>query len=133
MEMDALTEEQRTLWARVDALWKLTMTPNTAAVRDALHPHYIGWVTGNAQPHDREAAVAAVGPSAPRVTGYELRPLAITVFDGVVGVVHYTYSADIEASSDARKKICGRWTEVYLQQHGEWIMISVSGGPDGER
>jgi hypothetical protein len=133
MEIDHLTEEQRKLWSRVEALWKLTITRSTAAARDALHPQYTGWVTGQAHPHDREAAVASVDPSSPRVTGYELRPLAITVFDGIVGVVHYMYSADIDASSNGLKKISGRWTEVYLQRDGEWLMIAVSGGPDGER
>jgi hypothetical protein len=109
------------------------MTRETDHVRDALHPKYTGWVTGQARPHDREAAVASVGPSSPHVLNYKLEPLSINVFDDVVGVVHYSYVAEVASSSDTSKSVSGRWSEVYLRKHGEWVMVSVSGGPDGER
>lgn len=133
MRLDGLTEEQKKLWSRVDALWRMSMTRETAPVGDALHANYTGWVTGQAQPHDREAAIASVGPSSPRVLSYKLQPLSINVFDGIVGVVHYSYVAEVESGANASKSVAGRWSEVYLRKNGEWIMISVSGGPDGER
>lgn len=74
-----------------------------------------------------------MGPYAPRVLAYRLQPLSIAVFDGAAGVVHYTYSAEVEAEPRASKTISGRWSEMYLRRNGQWIMISVSGGPDGER
>lgn len=133
MELDRLSEEQRELWERVDALWRMSVTRDTARVADALHPDYIGWVTGQAQPHSRNAAIASVGPSSPRVSNYTLQPLSIAVFDGMVGVVHYTYVAEVKSGTNASKAVSGRWSEVYLRKNGEWKMISVSGGPDGER
>lgn len=133
MQLNTLTEDQKTLWARVDALWRMSMTQETAAIQEALHRDYAGWVTGQAQPHGREAALASVGPSSPRVLSYQLRPLGITVFDGIVGVVHYSYEAEVESEATASTSVAGRWSEVYLRKKGEWIMISVSGGPDGER
>jgi hypothetical protein len=132
MELDQLSEEQAQLWSRVDALWKLSLTRDAAPVRYSLHPSYTGWVTGQPEPHDREAAVASVGPSSPRVLSYRLTPLRITIFDGIVGVVHYSYVAEVEAGADS-KNVPGRWSEVYLRKNGEWLMISVSGGPDGQR
>ncbi|ACG72798.1 hypothetical protein AnaeK_1569 [Anaeromyxobacter sp. K] len=132
MDLDHLGEAQAQLWSRVDALWRLSSTHDVALVRDALHPSYTGWVTGLPGPHDKEAAVAAVGPSSPRVLSYGLTPLGITVFDGIVGVVHYRYTAEVEAGTGSTT-VNGRWTESYLRRNGEWLMISVSGGPDGQR
>ena len=133
MESDGLTEEQKELWSCVNALWEMSKAQNTDTVGDALHPDYTGWVIGQDKTHDREAAIASVGPSSPRVLSYKLRPLHIGVFDGMVGVVHYSYMADVDQGANASKSIAGRWSEVYLRKNGEWVMISVSGGPDGER
>lgn len=131
--MGELTDEQERLWARVNALWRMSVTRDTALVGEALHPNYTGWVTGQARPHGRDAAIASVGPSSPRILSYELQPLSIAVFDGMAGVVHYNYVAEVESGANLSKTVSGRWSEVYLRHNGEWIMISVSGGPDGER
>lgn len=133
MNLNQLTEEQRDLWARVEALWTMAVAQDTASASDALHPDYVGWVTGQPRPHGRDAAIASVGPSSPRVLSYELQPLSIVVFDGVAGVVHYTYVADVESGQNISKTISGRWSEMYLRKNGRWVMVSVSGGPDGER
>lgn len=134
MHPTELSHEQRQLWARCEELWKLSITREAGLVRAALHPNYTGWVTGAERPHDLEAAVASVGPSSPRVVACELTPLAVRVFEGRAGVIHYSYVAEVESERDATKAVGGRWTEVYLRNGaGEWIMIAVSGGPDGQR
>lgn len=133
VKLDQLTEEQRGLWARVDALWKMSAAQDTSSAADALHPDYVGWVTGQSEPHGRDAAIASVGPSSPRVLSYKLQPLSIAVFDDTTGVVHYTYVAEVECGPNASKTVSGRWSEMYLRKNGQWIMISASGGPDGER
>lgn len=133
MQLDRLSNQQRTLWSRVNGLWEMLMTGDAAAVSLALHPEYRGWVTGQARPHGREAAIASVAPSSSRVLRYELQPLSVTVYDGVVGVVHYSYVAEVESGADASRTVAGRWSEVYLRKGGEWLLISVTGGPDGER
>ena len=133
MGLGRLTRDQKELWSRVDALWQMSMTQETAPVGDALHANYTGWVTGQDRPHGRDAAIASVGPSSPRVLSYELQPLSINIFDGIVGVAHYSYVAEVESGADASKNVAGRWSEVYLRKNGQWIMISVSGGPDGKR
>lgn len=71
--------------------------------------------------------------SSPRVVSYELQPLSIAVFDGIAGVVHYIYVADVETGQAVSKSVSGRWSEMYLRKNGRWVMVSVSGGPDGER
>jgi hypothetical protein len=134
MHPTELSLEQRQLWARCEELWNLSIAREAAPIRAALHPDYTGWVTGAERPHFREAAVASVGPSSPRVIAYELTPLAVRVFEGRAGVIHYSYVAEMQSESGATKAIRGRWTEVYLRNDaGEWIMIAVSGGPDGQR
>lgn len=74
------------------------------------------------------------GPESPRVVEFDLTPLGVTIVEGTVGVVHYSYVAEGQAGEQrTRKAVSGRWTEVYLKQGGAWQMIAVSGGPDGER
>jgi hypothetical protein len=47
-----------------------------------------------------------------------------------VGIVHYSYSASVLSKGSPTVVVTGKWTEVYLRQAGEWIMIAVSGRPD---
>ena len=134
MHPTELGHEQRQLWARCEELWKLSITRETLPVHAALHPDYTGWVTGAERPHDREAAIACVGTSSLRVVAYKLTPLVVRVFEGRAGVIHYSYVAEVEAEKDMTQVVGGRWTEVYLRtESGEWVMIAVSGGPDGRR
>ncbi|BAK66257.1 hypothetical protein SLG_15820 [Sphingobium sp. SYK-6] len=133
MAPDRFSQAQGELWACVEALWEMAAAQNMASVTDALHPDYVGWVTGQPRPHDRDAAIAAIGPSTPRILAYRLQPLGVTIFEETVGVVHYSYEAEVEASPGVVQAISGRWSEIYLRMEGRWTMISVSGGPDGER
>jgi hypothetical protein len=121
-----LTGPQRALWDRVERLWDLLGAPE-ASVRAALHPDYCGWVTGEDLPHDREAGVrAAVGP-APQ--DRELTPLHVGVHGGT-GVVHYRYRATLGSPGEPARTVTGRWTEVYVEEGGTWLLFAVSGGPD---
>ncbi len=134
MDFGTLSVEQLELWRRCEQLWELARSGEAAPVRAALHPAYVGWVTSSERPHDREAAVASIGPGSPRILDYELTPLAIQVFDGRAGVIHYSYTARVVAEEIEASPVAGRWTEVYLRDEaGEWIMLAVSGGPDGQR
>lgn len=132
-ELGRLTKEERELWQQVDALWRLSVARDTAAIAGLLHPDYVGWVIGTGQPHDFAAALASVGPSSPHVLRYVLHPLSVKVFDGVAGVAHYAYEADIEDEGQVSKTVKGRWSEMYVRTGDQWRMISVSGGPDGQR
>lgn len=131
---EQMTAEARQLWRRVEELWGLSVARDEAGVRAALHPDYTGWVTGQPLPHDRDAAIRSVGPDAPRVLDYRLSPLAVRVFDGTAGVAHYSYAAEVETATGSSQQVAGRWSEVYLRgTDGLWLMVSVSGGPDGQR
>jgi hypothetical protein len=132
-EAQHFSQEQRELWEHVTELWEIARRRETGPVRKLLHRDYSGWVTGLDMPHDYEAAVASVGPDTPQVLRYRLKPLKVTVFDHEVGVVHYSYEADVEAADGAPKQVAGRWTEIYKRRGSGWLMIAVSGGPDGMR
>jgi hypothetical protein len=68
------------------------------------------------------------------VIAYELTPLVVRVFEDRAGVIHYRYVAEVESERGRTTAVRGRWTEVYLRNVAdEWIMIAVSGGPDGQR
>lgn len=127
------SHEQRDLWEHVTALWEVARRRETGPVRKLLHREYTGWVTGLDAPHDYEAAVASVGPGTPQVLRYRLMPLKVTIFDYEVGVVHYSYEAEVETEEGGVKPIAGRWTEVYKRRGSGWLMVAVSGGPDGMR
>jgi hypothetical protein len=133
VRIEDLDREHRALWLHVTELWALARSQDETAIRWILHPRYSGWVTGNRMPHDRDAAVHSVGPNTPRITSFELAPLGVTIFEGTVGVVHYSYVAEVETDQAARSPVSGRWTEIYLNRDGAWLMIAVSGGPDGQR
>lgn len=132
-EAQHFSQEQRELWEHVTELWEIARRRETGPVRKLLHRDYTGWVTGLDTPHDYEAAVASVGPDTPQVLRYRLKPLKVTVFDHEVGVVHYSYEADVETADGTPKQIAGRWTEIYKRRGSGWLMIAVSGGPDGMR
>ena len=67
---------------------------------------------------------------APAIADYQLNPLSIEVYDHSVDIVHYTRSATVAARDTAPRLITGKWSEVYLRQDDQWIMVSVSGKPD---
>jgi hypothetical protein len=126
----SFSPEQLQLWARVTDLWALSLNRDVAEIRSTLHPDYVGWDMNSPEPHDREFAALSVCGDSPEVVDYELRPLSVRVYQGVAGVVHYSYRATVVPSDAAGQVVTGRWTEVYLNQEGAWIMIAVSGRPD---
>jgi hypothetical protein len=128
--MSRLTREQQELWQRVNELWSLSLARDPEKIRSALHPRYVGWDMNRPAPHDREAAIRSVVSDTRGVTRYELVPRSIEVYDRAVGVVHYAYSAWMAPGNAARDRVTGKWSEVYLKQNGQWVMISVSGRPD---
>lgn len=121
-----LSGERQELWKRVNDLWSLASQRNAEKILSSLHPQYVGWDMNSPSPHNREAAIQSVVADAPVVTDYELTPLSIEIYDHIVGVVHYAYTASLGPTV----RITGKWSEVYLKQNAQWVMISVSGKPD---
>jgi hypothetical protein len=111
-----LSPEQQELWQRVSDLWSLSLERNAEKIRSTLHPRYFGWDMNHPNTHDREAAIQSVHGDAPAVTGYELVPLSVQVYDHTVGVVHYMYSASVTPRDAAPLRVTGKWPEVYLRQ-----------------
>jgi hypothetical protein len=130
LSLTGLSPEQQGLWQRVNELWSLSLERNAEKIRYALHPKYIGWDMNHPSPHDREAAIQSVLGEAPTVTSYKLVPFSVEVYDHTVGIVHYTYSASLSPKNAPSLQITGKWSEVYLRQDGQWVMVSVSGRPD---
>ncbi|WP_341328408.1 nuclear transport factor 2 family protein [Methylotuvimicrobium sp. KM2] len=130
IRINEFSPEQSELWERVLALWALSMNRNKNQIRSTLHPRYIGWDMSSPLPHDREAAVNSVTDNSPELQKYELQPLSVQVYDGRVGVAHYTYTATVIPKGGEALKVTGKWSEVYLKMDGAWQMISVSGKPD---
>lgn len=128
-----LSSEQRRLWERTRELWALAERRDAEPIRAAIHPRYVGWDMSGQHTHDREAAVSSVLNDATRVDRYDLRPLSIEIYDAVVGVVHYSYSASVTSADSHSAEISGKWTEVYLMKDGEWLLIAVSGRPDPQK
>lgn len=125
-----LSPEQQDLWQHVNDLWSLSLERNAETIRSSLHPRYVGWDMSHPSTHDREAAIQSVLGDAPAVTAYELVPLSVQIYDHTVGIVHYMYSASVTPQAAAPSRVTGKWSEVYLRQGSQWVMISVSGRPD---
>lgn len=126
---EPLSPEQQDLWDRVRELWRCLQAKDMAAIEAAIHPRYTGWVAGSPLPHGRDLALKAAETD-PRITGYRLYPLRVEVYDGVVGVAHYSFEAEVSLPKGKVEKEQGRWTEVYLRKDRAWLMISVHGGPE---
>jgi hypothetical protein len=121
------------LWQAVTHLWTLAARGDLAAIDALLHPDYTGWVTGEAHPHDRVAALASVGAEVPPLRDWWLDPLVLRVVDDRLGIAHYRYRARVGATGAAVSEVAGLWTEVHLRDAGQWRLVMVSGGPDGAR
>jgi hypothetical protein len=122
--------EQRELWTHVVHLWELSKRRGESEIRAALHPEYVGWDTSSPLPHDRDAAMRSVSGESPELREYALQPLSVQVYQGRVGVVHYSYSAVVARNGEQPISATGKWSEIYLRQGGEWVLIAVSGRPD---
>lgn len=125
----SFTTEQLKLWRRVNELWEMSARKDDRAIREALHPDYIGWDMSAPGTHDRDAAVRSASGDSPRLAGYSLEPLSVRVYEGTVDVVHYRYEATVEPQAGAPVRVTGRWTEVYAKQGQRWLMVAVSGQP----
>lgn len=108
----------------------MSLERSAEKIRSTLHPRYVGWDMNSPAPHGRDAAIQSVLGDSPVVKGYQLRPLSIEVYDHVAGIVHYTYSATVAPKGANSFRATGKWTEIYLKQAGQWVMIGVSGRPD---
>ena len=102
-----------------------------------LRTHLARWSEGPpppdmsaALPHDREAAVQSVLGDSPTLCEYVLNPLSVQIYEGHIGIVHYSYSATVLPNDGQALNVTGKWSEVYLKKNGTWKMISVSGRPD---
>lgn len=126
----ALSPEQREVWDRVCQLWEQSQGRDRALIGAAIHPDYVGWDMSAEMPHYKAAAIASVVGDSPELGSYSLVPHSVQVYDHVVGVVHYSYQATVQARGAAPIVVTGKWTEVYLRQGNEWLMVTVSGRPD---
>lgn len=124
---EPLSPEQQELWNRVQELWRLLQQRDIATIKAAIHPRYIGWEAGSLLPHDRDFALKAAETD-PNIIGFHLFPMSVEVYDGIVGVAHYTFEAEVATPKGKPEKVTGRWTEVYLKKDNAWLMISVQGG-----
>src|SRR5512136_526709 len=121
---EPLSRGQQELWDRVHDLWRLLQRRDIAAIKAAIHPQYIGWEAGSLLPHDRDFALKAAETD-PKIVDFHLFPLSVEVYDGIVGVAHYGFEAEVAALREKTEKVSGRWTEVYLKKDNVWLMISV--------
>jgi len=121
---------QAELWRRVNELWELSARRDAQGIRDALHPDYVGWDMSAPLPHARDAAVHSASGESPKLARYALEPLSVRVYEGMVGVVHYRYSAIVEPRAGEPVHVTGKWTEIYARQGQRWLMVAVSGRPD---
>ncbi len=126
---EPLSPQQQEVWDRVQELWRLLQQRDIAALKASIHPQYTGWVAGSPLPHGRDFALKAAETD-PRITSYRLYPMRVEVYDGIVGVAHYSFEAEVAMAKGKAEKEQGRWTEVYLKKDGSWLMISVHGGPE---
>lgn len=125
----SFSTEEVELWERVNELWRLTRDRKIDEIKSAFHPKYSGWVTNVPEPHDPAFALEAAA-SDEAILKFSLKPLKVIVTEESIGIVHYTYSALVMDRTGLEKNVTGRWTEIHVKKGGQWLFLSVQGGPD---
>lgn len=125
-----LSGEEFTLWNRVKELWKCSVEQEFQTIDKAIHPNYTGWDNESLVPHDRNYAIHSVTDNSVNLLEYQLHPLGVTVYESQVGIANYRYKARVQDRQKNVRAIRGRWTEIYLREEQNWILIGVHGGPE---
>jgi len=125
-----LSVEEQVLWNLVGELWDCSMNRDFQTIKKYIHQNYRGWDSNMLLPHDRKYVIQSIADPAIHLLEYKLDPIGISVYDHLVGIVNYRYSAQISDQMKNIRAIKGRCTEVYLHRNSKWMLIGVHGGSD---
>lgn len=123
------TNEQKDVWAGVEAYWAVDMTKNPLDFLNYMDDSYFGWSNESETPHTKADVKKALNywVTKGKVAYYTITPARIWVKDNFA-YVHYYYTQVSEGLDGKPITERGRWTDILMKKDGKWVMIGDHGG-----
>jgi ketosteroid isomerase-like protein len=123
------TDEQKAVWAGVDAYWKIGLSDNLNDFLNYFDDSYFGWSYENEAPGTKANVQTSYTywSKKGKMKYYTITPARIWV-NGNFAYVHYYYtqvSENTEGKSNTEK---GRWTDILMKKDGKWLLVGDHGG-----
>jgi hypothetical protein len=123
------TDEQKAVWAGVDAYWKVGLSDNPDDFLNYFDDSYYGWSYENGAPGTKADVQKSYSywNKKGKMKYYTITPARIWV-NGNFAYVHYYYtqvSENAEGKSNTEK---GRWTDILMKKGDKWMLVGDHGG-----
>ncbi len=121
--------DQKEVWSAVEGYWADYAAGDVDGFLATMHDDYSGWSNDQPLPSGKKTAEKWMKFAMPNreMLIYEITPTAIVVGDGFA-VAHYYFEVVYKNAAGEMKDSSGRWTDVLVQQDGEWMLIADHGG-----
>lgn len=123
------TDEQKAVWAGVEAYWAVGMSDNPKDFLNYFDDSYSGWSYENETPATKADAQKSINywTTKGKVAYYLITPARIWVKENFA-FVHYYYTEVDEGPDGKPITEKGRWTDILMKKDGKWMMIGDHGG-----
>ncbi len=118
--------EQKEILNMEMTYWKLLQSADLKGYMELWHKNVIAWPHWAPNPVGTEGLEKGTIPWYKFVKFFDLKPLAINIFDGKFAVIYYRVSWD---TPDNKRASSGRIGHFWMKQDGKWQIIGgYSGG-----
>ena len=123
------TDEQKDVWAGVEAYWGVFMSSNPADFLNYVDDSYYGWDNENDAPNIKADVIKSLKYwiTKGKVVLYTITPARIWV-NGNFAYVHYYYEQVFEGSDGKPSTERGRWTDILMKKDGKLVIVGDHGG-----
>ena len=121
--------EQKVIDA-VKSYWSDSVGKDKNAWIDAFHDSYKGWDVDNKVVSTKENNIKWINYNWGKSTSlfWDITPIGVVLHDDIA-VVHYYYTTiDKDKVSGKETTTKGKWTDVILNDGGEWKLVADHGG-----
>lgn len=123
------TDEQKAVWAGVDAYWKVGLSDNPDDFLNYFDDSYFGWSYENEAPGTKADVQksSSYWNKKGKMKYYTITPARIWV-NGNFAYVHYYYTQVTESTDGKPNTEKGRWTDVLMKKGDKWMLVGDHGG-----
>lgn len=123
------TDEQKAVWAGVDAYWKAGLSDNPDDFLNYFDDSYYGWSYENGIPGTKADVQKSYSywSKKGKVKYYTITPARVWV-NGNFAYVHYYYTQVSENAEGKSNTERGRWTDILMKKGDKWMLVGDHGG-----
>ena len=123
------TDEQKAVWAGVDAYWAVSMTDKPMDFLSYFDDSYVGWSYDTEAPGNKTDVKKSLSywTTKGKVVYYTITPAKIWV-NGDFAFVHYYYTQVTESPDGKPNTEKGRWTDILMKKGDKWMLVGDHGG-----